>query len=169
MSSTETTPALKTPLSNSKSRKLLQLLCEAQTDILDLAAQEKLSFAKLTAWLNDTATQTTLDGMCRLNDLRAQLLISRYRTLAAARLFELAKDDGGGETARKACVDLLNASLALPILQPELPDNDNDAESARPSVSVEEMHRFLAALGQLGAANPPSILVSDANNNETGA
>ncbi len=136
----------KNQLTAEKSTKLLNLLCEAQTDILDLAAQEKLSYRKLTSWANDQNTQSVLAGICRLNDLRAQLLVTRYRTLAAARLFELAKDDAAGETARKACVDLLNATLITPLLHPH--STQPDPESA-PPVSVEELSEFLNTLGNL--------------------
>ncbi len=163
----------KNKLTIEKSAKLLRLLCEAQTDILDLAAQEKLSYSKLTAWADDHDTQKILDGICRLHDLRAQLLVSRYRTLAAARLFELAKEEAAGETARKACVDLLNASLMAPLIQPNLQHEDhaNDPQSTQHSrpISIEELTHFINAIGQLDQTNTPSAAIQDAQNNRESA
>jgi len=121
-------------------------LCEAQTDVLDLADQEKISFANLAEWSNNTKTKSVLHGMCRLNDIRAQLLISRYRTLAAAQLFELSKEESGGETARKACVDLLKLCLAP---MPESLDQDSTrAESAPSPEALFDMRLLLTELSR---------------------
>lgn len=94
-----------------KQRRLLDALYEGEADLADLASQEKITLHELAAWAREPRTMDTLDGLCRLNDVRAQLLISRYRTLAAAQLFALTQVEGQHELARKACVDLLRTSL----------------------------------------------------------
>lgn len=91
--------------------RLLHALYEAQLDLDELARRERWSLQRLAEWANDSQTAQALEGLCRLNDARAQMLVGRYRTLAAAKLFELASRDDGGELARKSCVDLLKVSL----------------------------------------------------------
>ena len=133
------------PVPRAQSERLVRLLCEAQTDVLELAAQEELSFSKMAAWSNDVVTQATLLGMCRLNDIRAQLMVSRYRTLAAARLFELSKESSGGETARKACVDLLKLTLAAEVAG----ETSSEEEVNRHTpISFSEMRALLAEVGR---------------------
>ncbi len=120
-------------------------LYEAQQDLDQLARQEKLTLTRLAGWANQPDTMAALDGLCRLNDVRAQLLVSRYRTLAAARLFELAKDEGAGELARKACVDLLKVCL-IPLTGGE---GAGEAASAAPSVIDESaVRRLLSEFGR---------------------
>jgi len=133
------------PLPRAQSERLVRLLCEAEIDVLELAAREGLSFSKMAAWSNDGLTQSTLLGMCRLNDIRAQLMVSRYRTLAAARLFDLSKDTSGGETARKACVDLLKLTLAAEVAG----NGDGEEEVNRYTpISFTEMRALLAEVGR---------------------
>jgi len=129
------------PVTKEMADRLVRLLCEAQTDVLELAEMEGLSFNRIAEWSNMSLTQATLLGMCRLNDVRAQLLVSRYRTLAAARLFELSKEDSGGETARKACVDLLK--LTLTDEYSSSGESGSDVIHRRP-ISVAEMRGVLA-------------------------
>ncbi len=120
-------------------------LYEAQQDLAELARNEKLTLTRLAGWANDATTIASLDGLCRLNDVRAQLLVSRYRTLAAARLFELAKDESAGELARKACVDLLKVCL-IPLTGGEGAGVSTDA---LPSVVNESaVRRLLSELGR---------------------
>lgn len=129
---------------STRTERLMLALYEAQQDLAELARKEKLTLTRLAGWANDARTIASLDGLCRLNDVRAQLLVSRYRTLAAARLFELAKDESAGELARKACVDLLKVCL-IPLTGG---DGAGVSADAAPSVVDESAVRRL--LGDLG-------------------
>ncbi len=140
---------------STRSERLMQALYEAQQDLDQLARQEKLTLTRLAGWANQPDTMAALDGLCRLNDVRAQLLVSRYRTLAAARLFELAKDEGAGELARKACVDLLKVCL-IPLTGSE---GAGEASGAAPSVVDESTVRRL--LGELGREAGEAPAASD--------
>jgi len=131
-------------INSKRSERLMHSLYEAQQDLDELARQEKLTLTRLANWANDSQTIATLDGLCRLNDVRAQLLVSRYRTLAAARLFELAKDEEAGELARKACVDLLKVCL----IPPTGGEGAGERAEAAPGVIDESAVRRL--LGELG-------------------
>lgn len=147
-----------------KNERLMKTIYDAQEDLYDLAVRESLTLTKLSKWANDVNTIEALDGLCRLNDARAQLLVSRYRTLAAAKLFELAKDEDGGEISRKACVDLLKVSL-VPLItdragyyNPMLANNNADPETIRNNqaiVDANALRQLLAQVGRLSTDNIP--------------
>lgn len=144
---------------STRTERLMQALYEAQQDLDQLAKQEKLTLTRLANWANDAKTIAALDGLCRLNDVRAQLLVSRYRTLAAARLFELAKDEGAGELARKACVDLLKVCL-IPLTGGEVAGERADAV---PSVIDEgAVRRLLGDLGREAGASAEAAEAAEA-------
>ncbi len=146
---------------STRTERLMRALYEAQQDLDELARKEKLTLTRLAGWANDAETIAALDGLCRLNDVRAQLLVSRYRTLAAARLFELAKDESAGELARKACVDLLKVCL--------IPLTGGDGSGAEtdvvPSVIDESaVRRLLSDLGRdASQAQPAEVQPSGAD------
>ncbi|MFP4144831.1 MAG: hypothetical protein ACLFV3_06770 [Phycisphaeraceae bacterium] len=93
--------------------KLIQDIFSAQHDVVALAQAHGLSPDDLATWAGDERNQNCLVGLCVLADLQTQLLLSRYRLLAAERLIRLATDEeaGSGDVARKACVDLLKLDL----------------------------------------------------------
>ncbi len=142
---------------STRTERLMTALYEAQQDLDELARKEKMTLARLAGWANESDTIAALDGLCRLNDVRAQLLVSRYRTLAAARLFELAKDEAAGELARKACVDLLKVCL-IPLTGGDAAGASTDAAPA--VVDEPAVRRLLSELGKEagregGEANQP--------------
>jgi hypothetical protein len=68
--------------------------------------------------------------------MQTQLILSRYRLSAAAKLLELAQGDG--ELARKACVDLLRLEL--------LPAASHDTTQT-PAVDPQHVMNALERLG----------------------
>ena len=136
---------------STRTERLMRALYEAQQDLDELAHKEKLTLMRLAGWANDPETAAALDGLCRLNDVRAQLLVSRYRTLAAARLFELARDESTGELARKACVDLLKVCL-IPLTGGE--QTDEAAHAAPPPVDEAAVRQLLTELGREALVQP---------------
>ena len=142
-----------------KYERLLLALYEARIDLSELAQQEKLTLVGLARWANDPETVGSLEGLCRLNDVRAQLLVSRYRTLAAARLFDLTKEENGGELARRACVDLLKVSL-IPINAQDLDGSAAAAAgtsgrpAALPPLDESTVRTLLAEFGREGGEEP---------------
>ncbi|MFI4859508.1 MAG: hypothetical protein ACIAXF_02380 [Phycisphaerales bacterium JB063] len=93
---------------------LLHELARAEDDVLALGERHGVGLAKLSAWAALPKTQRTVAGLCLLADLQTQLLLSRYRLVAASRLVAQAtgQDDTlGPEQVRKACVDLLKIEL----------------------------------------------------------
>lgn len=108
---------MKALLSERKQRRLLQDLLHARHDLLGLVKEHHLSPGTLARWMDDPGTQRLLGALCRLADYQTQLLLSRYRWLAAGRLIKLAtgsEEDGpavSSDVARRACVDLLRLDL----------------------------------------------------------
>lgn len=93
---------------------LLRELVRAEHDVLSLGEAHRLTLGELSAWASEPKTQQTVAGLCLLADLQTQLLLSRYRLVAATRLVGQAtgQDDGlSPEQVRKACVDLLKIEL----------------------------------------------------------
>ncbi len=116
------------PIGPTRSKRLIRDLVAAEHDLIELGQLHRLTPDDLARWIADPTNQQTLAGLCRLADLQTQILLSRYRLLAASRLIRLATgDEGDGEeksggssggscgrgsdVARRACVDLLKLDL----------------------------------------------------------
>lgn len=93
---------------------LLHDIFNAEHDVVALAEKHGLKPADLAAWAGERTTQARLAGLCALADYQTQLLLSRYRLLAANRLIRLATQEDEGtssDVARRACVDLLKLEM----------------------------------------------------------
>ena len=121
---------------------LVEQLLEGTLRPAEIAAQVGLSLAELAAWAADPANARTLEGLARLADTRAQMLLSGYRAAAAVRLIEIATDKEKGELARKACVDLLRADLGV-----FGPPGTGSSDTPPPA---PDEHAILEALERLG-------------------
>lgn len=94
--------------------QLIQDMLHAEHDVLALAERYRLKPSDLAEWAIEPEHHRVLRGLCVLADLQTQLVLSRYRRLAAGRLIRLATDESDektAEVARKACVDLLRADM----------------------------------------------------------
>lgn len=107
-------------------QRLIRDLVAAQHDLITLADQHRLRADDLAQWISDPDNQFTLAGLCRLADLQTQVLLSRYRLLAAGQLVKLAtqanpdQPAAANDVARKACVDLLKLDLKRADLEDSL-------------------------------------------------
>lgn len=102
------------PPGPSTSLVLLHDLARAQDDVLALGERHGVGLSALSAWASEPKTQRTVAGLCLLADLQTQLLLSRYRLVAATRLVGQATGQDESltpEQVRKACVDLLKIEL----------------------------------------------------------
>jgi len=100
----------------SKRDVLIRDLVSGERDLLTLAQDHQLKPDALADWVNDADNRRCLSGLCVLADLQTQVLLSRYRLLAASRLIRMATSDAGDDqkaldVARRACVDLLKLDL----------------------------------------------------------
>lgn len=124
-------------------RELLEQLIKARHTPAALAEKFGISLYKLASVTSQPRHVFVLENLARLADVRAQMLVSEYRATAAVRLIEIATDSEGGETSRKACVDLLRADLGVFQKTPIRPQADK--KNAQPSEEA-----ILNALQQLG-------------------
>lgn len=120
---------------------LIRDLINANFDLTSLHEKYALSPDNLSQWIQEEKNHRCLAGLCVLADLQTQLLLSRYRLLAAGKLIELATgppedSKAGVESARRACVDLLKLDLkrADIVAEPSVPlleKPDQGADSLR--------------------------------------
>ncbi len=110
---------------------LLDDLAGAEHDVLSLAQRHGLSLDALVRWAQRSATRRTVAGLCALADAQTQLLLSRYRLIAATRLIAHVTADADAlppEQVRRACVDLLKTELSRADQFGALDEADDDAE-----------------------------------------
>ena len=100
---------------NSKAltEQLIEQMLKGERAPAEIATGVGMTLAELSDWARNDANARTLEGLARLADLRAQMLLSEYRATAAVRLIEIATDKENVEPSRKACVDLLRADLGV--------------------------------------------------------
>jgi len=94
-------------------RRLIEQITNGNGGTMELAEEHALPLERLGAWAVEPRTVRALAGLAYLADMRAQMLLSRYRANAAIRLINIATDNEPTELSRKACVDLLKADLKV--------------------------------------------------------
>ncbi len=130
-------------LTPTRKRELLRDVLRGRHDLEELCQERKLTLEQLADWAGEAETRSTLASLRRLADLRTQLMISRYRAHAAARLIELSGGEESAETARKACVDLLRVNVA------EMETLEERGEGPAPvQIDTKAVRVFLAELGK---------------------
>lgn len=129
--------------------QLLMRIYEADADPKALAEAQGLSLLELARSAADPAMREALHGLRLLADLQTQLLVSRYRVMAAARLVAMANTEDGGEVARKACIDILKLNLIKH--DPPTP-NSGEADGVAPI----DQQQVLAMLEKVGKTTGPT-------------
>src|SRR5262245_43727961 len=130
------------------SKLLLLKLFEGEKTIEQIAADCGISVIDLANCVSQPDHLDCLRRLIHLHDTRVAALLSSGRAHAAARLADIAANDNGNETCRKACVELLRSSGSAP-------DAPNAAESTSrspmqpPPAPTEAM--ILRVLGKLGS------------------
>ena len=102
---------MKKQIQSKKRKHMMDDVVQSTHDLLALAQIHHLSPKELASWIEQPANHRCLRSLCVFADLQTQLLLSRYRMLAASRLIKLATEEGQGDVARRACVDLLRLDL----------------------------------------------------------
>lgn len=138
-------------------KALLNDLASAEHDVLSLAQRHSLTLGALVDWACEHETRRTVAGLCVLADAQTQLLLSRYRLVAATRLIAqaTAEDDTlSAEQVRKACVDLLKTELtrAASLEQHEDAEEDAAFDALARAMSVPEQD--LVATSQSSNTEP---------------
>lgn len=138
-------------LSAKKVRSVMHRLLEGESDVQALAKAVGVSVEKLAGWAERPEARRRLSGLRWLADMQAQMILSRYRVTAAARLVQLAGQQEDAELARKACVELLKADLAGRAGRDTGEPDRNAGDPADSAPSAKEQANVLKALEQLGA------------------
>lgn len=123
-------------------RELLEHLVKAKHAPAQLAEKLDLTLSDLAKWASQPKHMFDLENLARLADVRAQMLVSEYRASAAIRLIDIATDSEGGETSRKACVDLLRADLGV------FEKTQTNEEQLPPQPSEEAILNALQKIGE---------------------
>lgn len=139
-----TEPKSKRRSTSALNEQLLEHLVQGNLAPAQLAEQLDLTLTELAKWVSQPKNANILENLARLADVRTQMLVSEYRASAAIRLIEIATDSEGGETSRKACVDLLRSDLGVF----EKTQSIEDQSTTQPSEEA-----ILNALQKLGEEN----------------
>lgn len=152
-------PVAPTPSSAAPPKKLLDDLLGDNLDLRPIAQRHGLTLAQLARWAERPNVARAMRRLRQLSDARANLIVSRNRVGAAHQLLKLAMGEetgvssSAGETARKACVDLLklgnNALIERPVAA-EPVATSTIGVSQQPS--TEELDAVRALLEALGSA-----------------
>jgi hypothetical protein len=129
-------------------RRVLEELLDADCAPAELAGKIGLSLEELSTLGRDDRIVDALRGLVELAEIRAQVLLSRYRAHAAIRLIAIANAEEPSELARKACVDLLK--MDLDHLRPAESDEEPSPNDAPPAPDEDAIVQALEALGGAG-------------------
>ena len=148
---------IETSADNSMRDHLLERISQADNTPAQLAAEMNIDLAELSRWIMSSDNLRLIEGIARLSDVRAQMILSRYRANAAAHLIAIAGSSEPSESSRKACVDLLTTDL------PVFKVDEHAPATAQPAPSSETILEALERLGaQADARNlddpPPDLL-----------
>ena len=132
-------------ISAKKRAALIHDLIHADLDLTTLHSEYGLSPDSLSQWVQDETNHRCLSGLCVLADIQTQLLLSRYRLIAAGRLIDMATNPpedskSGLDTSRRACVDLLKLELPRADIDVKFTTPDLDA---LPDAGLGALHSLI--------------------------
>jgi hypothetical protein len=124
-----------------RQRAVIEDLFAGQIDEQQVLARHKIDRRLYEKWLADENFTEEFERRKESAYRQSELIIARYATIAAAKLVQLTESQNP-ETARKACLDIIN--YLRPNTKPK-PDEQPDAGQAS-ELSPELASRLLAAL-----------------------
>ncbi|MHC4575026.1 MAG: hypothetical protein ACYS76_12990 [Planctomycetota bacterium] len=98
-------------------------------------------------WLGNDAFLTELGRRVEWLSLQSELVIARYKTLAAARLVQLTESEKE-ETARKACLDIISLPRAPSNRPTSAHERQESGKPELPELSPQTCSRLLAVLAE---------------------
>ena len=120
-------------------------LFSGQYDEQAVLEKHKLSRGVYNKWLVDELFAEEFSRRINVAHHQSQFLIAKYSSMAAARLIQLTNSEKE-ETARKACLDIINLPQAG---KSDITPSDNSpCEKAPPELSLETAGRLLATLAE---------------------
>ena len=130
-------------------QQIIERIAGGERSPAEIAADLNLDLNDLASLARHEATMQTLEGLARLQDVRAQMLLSKYRANVAMHLLAIASAKEPTELSRKACVDMLKTDLDVFARQDNNSSSSTDASTA-PAVPDEKA--ILQALERIGKA-----------------
>src|SRR5688500_14400138 len=82
--------------------ELIERVLRADRSLSELSQDIGLSLTQLAKWMLEPRTLEALEGLSRLADTRAQMMLSNYRSNAAVHLIQIASDPKVSELSRRA-------------------------------------------------------------------
>jgi hypothetical protein len=134
-------------LSRKRSAVLDDMLA-GEMDEQDILEKHNVRQKAFNRWLGEDAFMAELNRRLQWLSLQSELIITRYKTLAAAKLVQLT-DSKNPETARKACLDIINLQNRTD--SPPKQPSDEPKGSSPPEhheLSPETCSRLLTVLAE---------------------
>jgi hypothetical protein len=130
-------------------QQIIERIVAAKRSPAEIASELEIDLHEIASLARHAPTMQTLEGVARLEDVRTQMLLSRYRANVAMHLLAIASAEEPTELARKACVDLLKTDLNV------FAHQDDKAASSRkgPPPPAPSEKAILAALERIGEAD----------------
>jgi hypothetical protein len=127
---------------------VLQDMLDGELDEREILEKHRVSQKTFNRWLSGDAFMAELNRRLQWLNLQSEVVITRYKTLAAARLVHLTESENQ-ETARKACLDIINLPNRSDI-PPKQPNNEPKVtqQPEYDELSPETCSRLLAALAE---------------------
>jgi predicted DNA-binding protein YlxM (UPF0122 family) len=126
-----------------KQRAVIEDLFAGELDEQKILEKHKVSRRVYDKWLVDENFTEEFERRLKSAHRQSELIIARYAAIAAAKLVQLTESENQ-ETARKACLDIINYLRPNP--EPK-PGNPEQAEAEHPTELAPELAgRLLAAL-----------------------
>jgi hypothetical protein len=133
---------MKGTISNRQKAVLDELFAgeQNQLDILDKYKVTKFDFEK---WLSQKSFSSALQSRIKVEYLNSAVLLARYAPVAAARLITLT-DSEKPETARRACLDIIQLGINNEKKEPDESDQQIEQKQALPDETARRILEVLA-------------------------
>lgn len=129
---------------NKRQLAVIEDMFAAELDEQAILEKHRVSQRTFNRWLGEDAFMAELNRRLEWLNLQSELIIVRYKSLAAAKLVQLT-DSKNPETARKACLDIINLQNYSDSL-PKQPDDE--PKVSQPELSPETCSHLLAVLAE---------------------
>lgn len=127
---------------------VIEDLFEGKMDETVVLKQHNVSRTLYNQWLADPAFTEQFDLLIDGAYRRSAFAMSRNASKAAAQLLTLA-ETGTGETARKACLDIINMHPSIRLADsPATPTGKQTTSSESPQLTPETAGKLLAVLAE---------------------
>jgi hypothetical protein len=130
---------------NQKQTAVLDDLFNSELDEQGVLEKHRVRRSTYERWLDDELFSERYERYIQRIRQRSELLLAKYRSLAAAKLIELTTSKKP-ETARKACLDI----ISQPGVKTEAETAEKESGKQAEAISDAQASRILAAMAEEG-------------------